>query len=167
MGRGNRWGNCLRKSRSKLIALLVLVAIGVVAYLTLVRPFLGFWEKTLRRFPGEPYSGDLVEPSASQLLLRDGLRLEAVPERKADTYVIVLREGGAVKWRQLLMAERRIQGTATPERLWIRDLRLLSARRRSDGWVVRFSCDWYWGGKEQGLIFLNPDYSFREVGISW
>jgi hypothetical protein len=157
----------LRKSRSKLIALLVLVAIGGVVYLTLVRPFLGFWEKTLRRFPGEAYAGELVAPPASQLILRDGLRMEAVPERKADTYVIVLREDDAVKWRRLLLAEHRAPNAATPELLWIRDLHLLSAQRRSDGWAVRFSCDWEWGGKEQGLIFLNPDYSFREVGISW
>ena len=126
------------------------------------------WEATLSGpFEGTAYTGMLQTQPASVLPVRSVGQIE-VHEPPGETVPVVLLRAsdGTVGWTRLLRPERGDQDPAI-SKSFIRDLRLHRIQRSSEGYRVRLSCFWEWGGQEDGLIYLNPDYSFRAFALSW
>ena len=60
----------------------------------------------------------------------------------------------------------RLRGQEQP-RGRITTMTLNEVKTVKDGFKVMLSCDWTGGGKERGIIYLNPDYTFRSFALGW
>ena len=146
----------------------VLVAATALSVFGVQRCASSFWETTL----WGPYTGTAyTEPIRTQpasILPVSGVGQLEVYEMEGETVpVVALRtRDQKVQWAQLVRPERRNDdGTVTAA--FIRDLRLRKIQRDPNGYRVRVTCFWEWGGREAGLIFLTPDHTFRDFALSW
>ncbi|MGV3533052.1 MAG: hypothetical protein ACO1QR_11835 [Chthoniobacteraceae bacterium] len=146
----------------------VLVTATALSVLGVQRCASSFWETTLwGPYTGTAYTQPIRTKPASILPVPGVGQLE-VHEVEGETVpVLALRTSDQkIQWAQLLRPERRSDdGTLTTA--FIRDLRLRKIQRDSNGYRVSLTCFWEWGGREGGLIFLNPDHSFRAISLSW
>lgn len=125
------------------------------------------WEAAMfGPYTGTPFAGSLEGEASSLLELGEGavLELHPVPGRKVP--VLALRRAGRVEWTRVLQPERTLAGGQT-ETTGIREAELVRRVFTRSGTRVLFNCDWDWGGREGGLIYLKPDQSFDHFSISW
>jgi len=119
-----------------------------------------------------PYAGGAYAPPIQtqpvSVLVVLGIGQLEVHEPPAEIVpVLALRASdGTVRWAQLLRPGRRNEDGSVST-AFIRDVRLRRIQRTSGGYRVRLSCFWEWGGHEGGLIYLNPDYTFRDFALGW
>ena len=126
-----------------------------------------FWERTLKGpFTGAAYSGTLPAQPTSTLPLSSDARLEFYEVSGASVPVLVLRRGGSVQWSRLLLPQRHESDGSTSTAA-IRDARFQRRVFTVSGSCALFTCDWDWGGREAGLVYLASDTSFNHFGISW
>ena len=126
------------------------------------------WERTLDGpFIGRVYSESITGSPASVLIIPSRGQLEVYELKSYTNPVVLLRSpDGNIKWSRLFMPGKKF-ADGTIGYAGLRELRLLSLETRSTGSVVYVSCDWDWGGKENGLIDLDSDYGFKSFGLSW
>lgn len=67
---------------------------------------------------------------------------------------------------RLFMPEK-MRADGKVDRAALRELRLQSWRQRGTGSAVFVTCNWDWGGREGGLIELDPDGGFKSFSLSW
>ena len=126
-----------------------------------------FWEGTLKGpFTGTAFTGTLPSRPTSSLSLSGDARLEFYEVPEASVPVLVLRHGSTVQWSRLLLPQRQ-EPNGTTSTAAIRDARFERRVFTMSGTRVRFTCDWDWGGREGGLVYLANDQSFDHFGISW
>jgi len=123
------------------------------------------WEKRLSGpFPGVPYNGDF-DGYTNQVFTLDSSRLLIIHKSSSTNHPILsLRESGQNKWSQVLLPQ--LINKAQPNGRII-DFSFTKALKTETGVKVYFSSYWTGGGNEMGIIYLNPDYSFKFFGISW
>jgi hypothetical protein len=140
----------------------------VVAFLAFKSRGRQYWERTLQGpFIGVAYAGSVTSSPASILRIPSGGQLEVHESETRTNPVVLLRSPrGAVQWSRLFLPEKK-RPDGTDEYAGLRELRLRSFEQRSTGAVVFVTCDWDGGGKEGGLIELDPDYGFRNFSLSW
>ena len=126
------------------------------------------WEATLRGpFTGVTYAGIITSTPSSVLSVPPHGQLE-VHELPGNTNpVVMLRSpNGKVEWARLFLPEKKWDDGKV-QTFWLRELRLEKMEQRSTNAVVWISCDWEYGGKEGGLIFLDPEFGFDHFKLSW
>jgi len=140
----------------------------MVAYLGLVAPWRGHWERTLYGpFAGAAYSGSITTAPASVLAVPSRGQLEVHEVQGYTNPVVLLRSPtGDIQWSRLFMPEKKRQD-GTLHHAGLRELRLRNLEHRGTGSVVFVTCDWDWGGKEGGLIELDTNYKFKSFSLSW
>ena len=129
------------------------------------------WEGLLRG----PYAGaDLDNGSftnaSSTLNLPKGYRLSVFPDMvrtNEDSWpaVVLYSPEGRQTWARLLQPEVTLTD-GSKFYPFVRDLQLERVREGQVSKVI-ISCVWGHGGSEGGIIYLEPDYSFRGFSISW
>ena len=146
----------------------VLVVATVLTIFGVQRCGSSFWEATL----WGPYTGTAhtqpIRTQPASILPVSGVGQLEVHEVTGETVPVLAMRGSdrRIVWAQLLRPERRDkEGVITTA--FIRDLRLRKIQPDPNGYRVRLTCFWEWGGREGGLIFLNPDHSFRAFALSW
>lgn len=151
----------------RIIFILCSVALLAAAFLGFRIFAFRFWERSLTGpFTGIAYTGTLPSQPTSTLPLSVDSRLEFYEVPDASVPVLVLRHGTAVQWSQLLLPQRQ-QPNGSTSTASIRDARLQRRVFTLSGTRALFTCDWDWGGREGGLLYLASDKSFDHFGISW
>ncbi len=118
-------------------------------------------------FVGAEYSGDLPARPTSKLELRSGTRLEVYELPAQSVPVLVLRTaGGKERWKRLMKPIKRYANGSTKE-AWLRELELHDFKKTGDGVVVSIACNWEFGGREGGRLYLDEQLNFREFKLSW
>lgn len=126
------------------------------------------WEASLMGpYDGVPFTETTSSRPVSTLFVHGYGQLEVHEISDQTVPLLLLRApDGGVRWQRLLQPERRYKdGSASTA--FLRELRLHRIQRDPVGYRVQLSCDWEWGGREGGLIYLNPDFSFRGFALSW
>lgn len=119
------------------------------------------WERTLEGpFYGEPFSGEPKAPVSSKLLIPGGGYVLSVYESKElkKPLLALHSHDGKVVWVRLLAATNEVKR--------LENVQLMSIKKTSTGYKVRMICDWDMG-REGGLIYLHPDFSFNSFALSW
>jgi len=126
------------------------------------------WERALYGpFTGTPYTGSVTTAPTSVLAIRLRGQLEVHELPSYTNPVVLFRSAdGSTRWSRLFVPEEKWQDGAI-HYAGVRELRLRSWERRSNGAAVFFTCDWDWGGKEGGLIELGSDCEFKSFSVSW
>lgn len=146
------------------ICSVALLAIDIVAFRDAT---FRFWEGSLiGPFAGKPYSGTLPSQPTSTLRLSNNDRLEFCEVSGASVPVLALRRDDIVQWSQLLLPQRPMPDGSIATAA-IRNARFDYRIFTLSGTRARFTCDWDWGGREGGLVYLTSDRSFDHFGISW
>ena len=103
--------------------------------------------------------------STSKIKNIGSLGVYEIPD--VDAPVLALRDlKDKISWAILLQPTKESEdGTITTA--YLRNLKILDSTYRGDSHTIEISCDWEWGGKERGLIYLNDDYTFRNFALSW
>lgn len=124
------------------------------------------WERTLLGpFKGESFDGQLATHPVSSIQVPPSFVLDVHWEQATKHPILRLREaGGASMWSQVLVP--RFEGEEEP-RGRITTLTLREVKPVNDGFRVMFSCFWIGGGNENGIIYLNKDYTFRNFALGW
>ena len=142
----------------------VLLIAGVIGF----RAFtFKMWEGTLfGPFKGRPFAGELSSQPSSSLQIGNDATLELHESAQFSAPILALRRDGHIEWARVLQPERPLRD-GTFETAGVRDAQLRKRIATHSGTRVLFSCDWDWGGRESGLIYLASDQSFDHFGISW
>lgn len=116
-------------------------------------------------YEGAPFFASVSTQPASVLPVNNVGQLEVHELPDQNVPVLLLRAfDGTIRWARLLQPERRNEdGSVVTAQ--VRELRLHSIKPDSAGHRVRLHCNWEWGGLEGGLIFLNPDFTFRAFAL--
>lgn len=160
--RSKRWYRVL----FLLIGFGVLLVIGTIWVLRSTAGW--YWEKTLLGpYAAVDYDNKLTQSPVSELSLDKDRRLAVYEPRPAEAPVIALISAvGSRYWAKVLSLQE-TNSSGVPQRLWVKQVRLSSVKKVSSGYKVKILCEWQRGGKEQGLILLNQDGSFKSVWLSW
>jgi hypothetical protein len=126
------------------------------------------WESMLDGpFPGAPYTGGITTAPTSVVRIPSGGHLEAHEPPASTNAIVVLRsQDGRIEWAHVLLPEKTFDDGIT-RTTWVRQLRLDRVQRRKSGWAIFVMCDWGWGGREGGIIYLDPAGNFQKFGLSW
>ena len=127
-----------------------------------------FWERTLHGpFAGAPYTAGVTTAPISVLRMPRGGQLEVHESAGSSNAVVVLRSpSNDVQWARMLDPEKKLQDGVV-ETTWVRELRLDRVQHRASGLAVFVSCYWGWGGREGGIIYLDPAGNFQKFALSW
>lgn len=129
-----------------------------------------FWERGLiGPFAGEFFAGELAGEPVSWLALPGQGVLAVYEVAGVEEPVLALAdslEGGDFRWAQRLTIED-VASDGSTRKGKIHWLRLERAKETDAGIKVYVACDWVWGGREDGVIYLGEDRSFRGISLSW
>jgi hypothetical protein len=151
------------------------LTIGIVSAVALfIAGVIGFraftfkmWEGTLfGPYTGRAFTGELSSQPTSSLNITSGATLELHESAKFSAPILALRRDGHIEWAHVLQPERPLRDGSF-ETAGVRKAQLRKRIAAHSGTRVIFSCDWDWGGRESGLIYLAGDQSFDHFGISW
>lgn len=118
-------------------------------------------------FTGTAYSGSITSSPVSVLAIPSQGQLEVHELESYTNPVVLLRSpSGDIQWSRFFMPEKKRED-GTVDHAGLRELRLQRWEQRSTGSVVLVSCDWDWGGREGGLIYLDTNYGFKNFSLSW
>jgi hypothetical protein len=124
------------------------------------------WERFLIPFQGEPFVGEIQGSPASSLQLTDGYSLHLFKQGTNDPVLVMRSPTGSNLWQQALTPEN-TGSDGSKRRGLIHDLDFKFVKRYADGQKIYVSCDWYWGGKESGIIYIGLDHTFKSFALSW
>lgn len=115
---------------------------------------------------GSPFNYVLSNRPESTISLDGDRQLSVYEIADMSAPVAVLRRSGEIVWTRVLVPMRQSPDGKT-ESAGLRDIQLLDLIQRDGRPAIRFSCYWDWGGRENGLIYLAPDYAFDHFAVSW
>lgn len=116
-------------------------------------------------FHGDPFVGQLSTRPVSSVRISKDYILEVYWEKVSIHPIICLRDAqGANVWARILVPL--LDGQEEP-RGQITSLTLNDVKTSGNTVKVMLSCDWTGGGKEGGIIYLNPSYSFQSFSLGW
>ena len=126
------------------------------------------WEGVLHGpFAGAPYTTGITTAPISVLRMPRGGQLEVHESPASSNAVVLLRSpSNDIRWARFLVPERKLHDGAV-ETTWVRELRLDRVQQRSSGWAVFVVCNWGWGGREGGIVYLDPAGNFQKFALSW
>ena len=148
--------------------LICVTGAAVVLGLFALRSFsFRMWEATLNGpYTGAPFTDVLPSHPVSSLEMDQDCRLSVYEIADMTAPVVVFFRGGEMVWSRVLVPQRESSdGRVETARLW--DMQLLKLLELDGRPAVEFRCEWDWGGRERGLIYLGADYSFRHFRVSW
>lgn len=156
------------RTKAKLRVLAVWLGVAALLFLGVRSCGQRLWEEALHGpFPGEIYDGAVPAAPVSVLALGSHGQLEVHELPQASHPVLLLRSSqGAIQWARVLAPEMK-QNDGSIDQPAVRDLRLMKWRKRGGEPVIWITCDWEWGGKEGGLIYLDAGYGFKAFSLSW
>ena len=126
-----------------------------------------YWEHTLRGpFTGAPYTAGITTAPVSVLRMPSGGQLEVHEPSSSNAVVLLRSPNHDIRWTHVLIPEKKLPDGAI-ETTWVRELRLNRVQRRSSGWAVFVLCNCGWGGREGGIIYLDPAGNFQKFALSW
>ena len=121
-------------------------------------------------YVGETYTGELQLLPVSSLEL-PGVNLEVHQVPGLENAILVCRSvSGHILSQTALIPTRTDENSQTipPS---ISEMELVSVyhpiRLTNETVCVYVHCDWEWGGREGGLLFLDENFNFKELWLSW
>lgn len=139
------------------VATVVIIGAAAIVNRTLSRA----WERSLRG----PFFGAAVLAATN---FSENCTL-AIPSKsvllcvsETNTFrgpVLTLRSlQGEIFWSRLLSVSNEVKD--------LRNVKLISVKKRDMGYRVRVNCEWDMG-KEDGIIYLGRDLTFKYFALSW
>lgn len=151
-----------------LFVFIVVAAFAIIGGLNLMeKARFSAWERMLKG----PYLGaEASAPGAStnlSLSLANGTTLTLFEDADQGTVLSFRDVSGQSRWSRLLIAEEQSKEGNGTNRTKLRNVSFQEVKKTKDGLKVVFICDWDWGGREQGVIYLSPELDFRSFAVGW
>lgn len=126
------------------------------------------WEEGLTGpYFGEPYTGKLVLPPASSLILPAGARLLVTSAGDKPGLVLTCQsDGGTNVWSRFFSSVVS-ESEYSNNQVRIEKMELKWVRRRGGELIVYVSGYWVPGGNEGGLVYVRHDLAFGGLRLDW
>ena len=127
------------------------------------------WEKYLTGpFHGSEYKGALSGDVIGSLPIPEhSAVLELFRAQNSPDPVLRLRtSAGTNDWQQLLIPTA-LNKDGTLRRGQIKEMKLDTYQQTTEGIKVYISCDWDWGGKEPGVLYLGKNLALQAFRLGW
>ena len=116
---------------------------------------------------GQQYNNTLITEAVFSLELPSKMSAEVYYEADQDYPIFVIRSSADKIQSKILLIPKRTNVDERVDAKWIGALKKGKVYPASDGHVISFGCNWEYGGKEAGYIYLNNDHSFKEMWIGY
>jgi len=107
-----------------------------------------------------------LQAELSSIRLPDGSSLVCA-KAENDGHMVIIRRStsGEVFWMDKLIPTKNEAGKTKEGR--INDLRFVRLENIESGTNVVVSVNWFWGGKERGVLKLNHEFRIVEYYLDW
>lgn len=152
----------------KAVIILLLLGAAVASWFAIKAFAFNQWEATLvGPFYGSNYVGQLEGLPVSLLNLQNGIILQIYRVPNCNDPILNLRSAlGSNIWSRLLIPED-VASDYSKRHGQIMDIKLIRIYQHKAGYKVYMTCNWNWGGKEAGLIYLDHNFSFQSFSLGW
>lgn len=151
--------------------LLALLTLGFLGIRSCDKNLRNLWEVGLRGpFLCQPYQEELPNKPVSTLKLKNKASLAVYDINKPNPVLVCRSPSGDIVSKTLLIPSDTDKDGVTITYFvhnFVLDSPYQCAYRTDPDLHIYIHCQWEWGGKEGGLVVINPDYSFKELWLSW